>query len=146
MTEPEHEKRSAARLILLDAARRVLLLRHTDGHGREFWATPGGGIEQGETAERAARREATEELGIRSLDLVLLWTGHTDFRFANRRVSQDETFFRVTRHDGVLVTDVADAHREEGILEFRWWSTGELETTDETVFPTDLAERIASLR
>ena len=46
MTEPRPiEVRSAARLVLIDASLRVLLFRHNDGHGREFWATPGGGIE-----------------------------------------------------------------------------------------------------
>lgn len=39
----------------------VLLMRRTDGQG---WAFPGGGIEGGETAEQAARREFQEECGL----------------------------------------------------------------------------------
>lgn len=50
------------RAVLLDADNRVLLLRHTYMPG---WHFPGGGVEPGETAEEAARREAEEETGLR---------------------------------------------------------------------------------
>lgn len=50
-----------ARAVLIDGDR-VLLLRHTYMPG---WHFPGGGVEPGETAEAAARREAEEETGYR---------------------------------------------------------------------------------
>lgn len=68
----EREERQAARLVVLDAHHRILLFRHTDGHGREFWATPGGGLEPGESFEDAACREAKEELGAESVELTRL--------------------------------------------------------------------------
>ena len=43
---------------------RVLLVRRAVPPARGRWDTPGGFIEAGETAERAARREAREEIGV----------------------------------------------------------------------------------
>lgn len=136
------EIRTAARLLLFDESGRVLLFRHNDGQGREFWATPGGGLEAGETAEQAGRREATEELGAAEVDLVLLWTGHSEFAFANRRVSQTEIFFLVRRHSEILGPEVRKLHEGEGITEIRWWSLGEIESAQEPIFPSDLATRV----
>jgi ADP-ribose pyrophosphatase YjhB (NUDIX family) len=140
--ESNIEVRSAARLVLIDADQRLLLFRHADGHGREFWATPGGGIEAGETAEQAAHREAAEELGAAEVELVPLWTGHSNFMFADRRISQAETFFLVTRHSGILGPGLDELHHREGIIELRWWSVEEVENAAEPVFPSDLANRI----
>ena len=53
--------RRAVRVLLLDEADRVLLVRFHDGE-RSWWCTPGGGIEPGESAVEAARRELHEEL------------------------------------------------------------------------------------
>ena len=41
---------------------RVLLVRHTYGHGS--WDLPGGSIKRGESPETTARREMNEELGV----------------------------------------------------------------------------------
>ena len=52
---------AAAGILFRDAAGRVLLCRRVDaGH---YWSLPGGAVEEGETAEMAARREAQEETG-----------------------------------------------------------------------------------
>ncbi len=143
MTEPKPiEIRSASRLVLIDASLRVLLFRHNDGHGREFWATPGGGIEPGETAEQAARREAVEELGAEDVSLSSLWTGHAVFPFADRTISQTDRFYLVTRHNGILGPSVEGAHRREGITEVRWWPLDEIDTSREPVYPADLAHRV----
>ncbi|MFC9289830.1 NUDIX domain-containing protein, partial [Streptomyces sp. NPDC057052] len=57
--------RPAARVVCLDAACRVLLLRRRDPFdGSLLWEPPGGGIEPGGTPLEAARREPAEETGL----------------------------------------------------------------------------------
>lgn len=59
--------RSSVRVVVLDAADRILLFRTREAGQPQFglwWELPGGGIEPGETAEQAAVRELYEETGI----------------------------------------------------------------------------------
>lgn len=44
---------------------RILMVRHVEDDGREYWTLPGGGIEKGETPAEAAEREVLEETGLR---------------------------------------------------------------------------------
>jgi 8-oxo-dGTP diphosphatase len=52
--------------------RELLILERASGRGRGFWMVPGGAIEPGEPAEKAARRETLEETGLRAAHLELL--------------------------------------------------------------------------
>jgi ADP-ribose pyrophosphatase YjhB (NUDIX family) len=62
------QKRPSSRLLVINENRRVLLFRfeHKRGplSGQVFWATPGGGLEDGESYEDAALRELFEEVGV----------------------------------------------------------------------------------
>ncbi|NBC37767.1 NUDIX domain-containing protein [Novosphingobium sp. FSY-8] len=52
---------TACRVLALDAAGHVLLVRHSYGSGK--WMLPGGGIKSGEDPIASARREYAEEVG-----------------------------------------------------------------------------------
>jgi ADP-ribose pyrophosphatase YjhB (NUDIX family) len=143
MEQPEH--RQASRLIVLDALGRVLLFRHAGNHGKSFWATPGGGLECGETFEQAAYREASEELGVNRIKLRFLWEALNDFVHLDFPVRQQERYFLLEETGKGLLAGVQAVHEREGILEARWWTRAELEGTTEVLFPKELSIRLGDI-
>ena len=87
--------RPAARVICLDAAHRVLLLRWRDPFdGTWLWEPPGGGIEPGETPLGAARRELAEETGLNPDAVVDRSVSvERDVRWNGKRYTGSEEFF-----------------------------------------------------
>src|SRR4030095_14830618 len=87
---------------------RVLLFRfvHKTGAlaGQDYWATPGGAVEDGETFEQAASRELEEESGI-GRDEVGPQVGRREFVLQlpdGERVMADERFFLVAARNEAL--------------------------------------------
>ena len=68
-------------VILLDGDRVVLVERRNEPHG---WALPGGFVDEGETLEAAAAREAHEETGLH-VDLIEQFHAYSDPRRDPRR-------------------------------------------------------------
>ncbi len=139
--------RRAGRVIVLDPGDRVLLLRYDEPPpaGRH-WATPGGGLDPGESYADAAGRELAEETGWH--DIALLGEVHQHMRLIlhdGRQLRQHERLFlartgQVRRKLG----DVAAMHASDGIAAWRWWTLAELDNTTELVWPIDLAALIRS--
>lgn len=72
------------RVLALDARGRVLLVRHSYGSGK--WMPPGGGLNRGEEAVTAARRELLEETGCTLADARLLMVATEDLVGASNHV------------------------------------------------------------
>ncbi len=142
------KQRTAARVFLLDAADRVLLIRfvfpQTAGP-LHFWATPGGGVEPGEMPLAAAARELFEELGIAPALTGPVHHASGVFEYEGVWVDNVDIFY-LARWSGPMprLTGVT-ALEQDAMREVRWWTGDELRQTGETVYPTGLAEVLARL-
>lgn len=97
-------RRDAARVVAFDGSGRILLVLGHDGADRthRWFFTPGGGIDQGESARDAAAREFREETGVRIASERLIGPvlrRHAVFYFADETRRQDEQFFVVQLSD-----------------------------------------------
>jgi len=144
--------RTAARVVLVDHAGRTLLFCGFDP-GRpgfdDWWFTPGGGVEPGETVEAAARREVLEETGILIGDLgAVVREEDVEFDFAGRRIVQHQVLFCVRLPAPLAGGPVAVSDADWTDLErrsvrgFRWWSAAEIRRSDAAIYPHDLADLV----
>lgn len=156
-TAAEPLRRTAARVLLLDDAQRVLLLSGTDPLvGSRWWITPGGGVENDEPLAQTAVRELAEETGVRvPADEIVgpLWRRVARFHFTGVDYEQTEFYFAAALPTARAATtpggpepdwDRSGHTRDERLTltGHRWWALADLLTTGEDVHPRELAARL----
>jgi 8-oxo-dGTP pyrophosphatase MutT (NUDIX family) len=146
----EPQRRDSARVLLLDADGRVLLIEIFDDHDDRpaFWLTPGGRIEVGETPASAAARELLEETGVAASAEQLgdpIAVSQGEWRFRSTPLVSTDWFF-VHAAPRVEVRDDRWTPLERTLLRgWRWWTDTELESTREVVVPGGLAGLVRRL-
>jgi 8-oxo-dGTP diphosphatase len=132
---------------VIDPDDRILLVRF-EFPTRTVWATPGGGIEPGESAEDALRRELAEETGLTSIEVgPVLWTrlhivpfigGQWDGQREQYHLVRTAAFTPKPRHSWEQLN-------AEYVFELRWWALGQLSEAAEVFAPRRLPELFGTL-
>jgi len=143
---PAPRPRRAARVIVVDGAGRLLLLRGHDPArpGDDgWWFTVGGGLDEGETAAGAAARELAEETGLRVPPAALGSAVHRRtavFAFEGDVWAQEEELFVLRTAAFTPDTSGWTALERRSVTEARWWTPAELSAAAEPVHPAELLE------
>ncbi|MCU6453960.1 NUDIX domain-containing protein [Sphingomonas sp. A2-49] len=137
--------RPAARILLVDAARRVLLMRFTPDDRPPLWCTPGGAVDPGESYEAAARRELWEEVGLDTNCGPQVAQRTAEFlTFEGVEVIADERYFRVDVDTLAVRAGALTALERRLLAGSRWFAVHELADWPETIYPADLADLLAA--
>ncbi|WP_426133197.1 NUDIX hydrolase [Pseudomonas sp. PWP3-1b2] len=141
-------ERKAARLLVISPSNAVLLFRfvHTKGAlaGDNYWATPGGGVEDGESFEDAAMRELREETGI-VVNQVGASLAESSFPM---KLPNGETVLAVERYfvvhaDSEVLSNAGWTPEETQVMAaHHWWTVQQLRATQDTVFPQTLIDML----
>jgi len=137
--------RAAVRALVLDGSGRTLLVQFRDVTGQVWWATPGGGIGEGEDAVAALRRELAEEVGL--VDFALgpeIWTRDHTFAWDGRILRARERIWlvRVSEHEPAPSVDLSAEH----VAAVRWWTPSELAAANEPLVPKRLPQLLRDLK
>jgi 8-oxo-dGTP pyrophosphatase MutT (NUDIX family) len=143
MSELPVIERRAARVLVVDAANRVLMLRGFDpaDPAQRYWFTVGGGLEPGESVVEAAVRELFEETGLRlsvaDLDAPI-WNDVTEFPFDGRRYRQQQFWFLVRVPSWEVDQTGFDEIERSTIDAVSWWTPADFAAATEPYYPEDL--------
>lgn len=145
--------RRAARMILIDTTKRVLLIRIRNTGVVEdlinplradFWVTPGGGIKNDESPEQAILRELWEETGINQAEIVgEIGKGEHVLNWKGEATRLHEAFYLV-KVSAELPIDIGNMEEMEAdtYREHRWWSLEQLLRSQDMFVPQGLPQLV----
>ncbi|MGA0599423.1 NUDIX domain-containing protein [Caulobacter sp. KR2-114] len=138
-------ERHTARVILLDADDRILLMKGrlpSDPGAPGAWFTVGGGLEAGESVLEAAAREIAEETGF--TDAVLgpvVWYGEGIVYDRKRRPLVLKASYVVARCAGGEPSRAGWQPLESELVDdIRWWTLADLRACADDIYPDTLLE------
>jgi ADP-ribose pyrophosphatase YjhB (NUDIX family) len=131
-------------VVVLDPDGRVLLFRYDDPPPMGVhWATPGGGIEPGESPREAAARELREETGWSDVGIgAELGSSSRIIDRGAGATQQHETHF-TARVDVPQRTVGMAGHEVDSIAAWKWFAADAL--PHEPVWPSELPAYLSSL-
>lgn len=146
-------ERPSARLILLDGDDRLFLFKvhdpdvydPRDRHGEECWIMVGGRVDDGETFEYAAIREAQEETGLTIDSVQWVWTRERLMFWRDKKVMHKERFLLGRSSSTAIDTSGLDAKERGWTRGHRWWPLHEIAASKERFEPRDLAVHLGRL-
>lgn len=131
--------RTRAGIVLIQDNRVALIERHRAG--LDYFVFPGGGVDEGESSEQAAIREAMEELGI----VVAIQQKIAEIHLASR---SRQVYYLVEQTGGKFGTGIGEEYvdadpddPEEGIYIPVWMPIEEL-PLHEKIFPRSIVDLV----
>ena len=149
MTESHPILRESARALLIDSSDRLLLFHHIEPEldVKDFWMTPGGGLDEGESFKDAVRRELWEEIGLANAEIgPWAWSRQHVWRTETRYYDSRERFYVVWVDQHDLRPQELTEFERAVIVGHRWWSVSEIQSaTTEAFIPVRLGELIGPI-
>lgn len=139
------QRRLASRILLVSPSHRLLLLKvhYKVGAlaGRNYWATPGGHLKDGESFEAAAMRELYEETGVCVQSVgACVFRREFPWKMPNgENVLAIENFYVVRTSDEYCSSARWSTQERDVVCEMKWWLESELKVCNEEVLPPGLS-------